>query len=119
MALFHLVLFTLNFRQMNQSVSMKRVRRNNPVSFKYYSTFSGCSQSSKCAVTFSRGLEGLMTGNRIFTENHDLYQFSEYKITLANSTGNTEARFSYPDESGKVRTVTVRCKVRDYEYGEC
>ena len=75
--------------------------------------------SNARAQSSSMKLEGLITGNRIFTENHDLYQFSEYKITLANSTGNTEARFSYPDESGKIRTVTVRCKVRDYEYGEC
>jgi hypothetical protein len=90
-----------------------------PVSFTYYSDFNGCKKVSKGAVTFINGIEGLFTGSRSFKGSSDYYNFPKHDITLANSTGNSSAKFGYRDASNVRHTVEVQCEVRDYEYGDC
>ena len=88
------------------------------VSFTYYSDFDGLKDLSKSAITFSEGLEGLHTGIRSFKGDEDIYRFLGYKLILANSTGNTSAQFTYPDENGISQSVEVPCDIRDYTYEE-
>lgn len=93
------------------------------VAFTYYSDFDGCKEKSQAGITFSRAsstiTSGLSTGERYFTDTHDIYSFKDKKISFANSTGNTTGRFTYRDQQGKVRTVTLACNVRNYEYADC
>ncbi len=85
-----------------------------PVAFKYYSNFDGCKEKSSAAIVFRVG--DLKTGTRSFTEDKDIYAFTNAKLYFKNSTGNTSGRLSV---NGK-NYVTVQCEVRDYEYlSEC
>lgn len=88
------------------------------VSFTYYSDFNGCQDVSKSAVTFTSGIEGLFTGERTFTETKDIHTYSQYKLSFANSTGNTQGVLRYTDAQGSKQTTQVQCDVRDYEYAE-
>lgn len=90
-----------------------------PVSFNYYSDFDGCTDKSKSAVTFTSGLEGLLTGERSFSKSKDNYKFNGYKISFPDSTGNTSGSFTYTDANGERQTVELACEVRDYTYGDC
>ena len=89
------------------------------IAFQYYSNWSGCSNSSKAAISYDQGREGMVTGTRSFTEKSDIYNFGKERLTFANSTGNTSGRYSYLNSRGKRQTVTLQCDVRDYHYGEC
>lgn len=89
------------------------------VSFVYYSDFDGCKNVNKGALTFTAGLEGLLTGSRTFKGDSDVYTFPENKLTFANSTGNTSGKLHYKDNKGVKRFIPVSCEVRDYEYPEC
>jgi len=90
------------------------------VSYTYYSNFNGCKKVSTSAVSFVNGFDGLYTGTRSFTDSSDNYSFNSYKLTFANSTGNTAGKLTYKDEfSGRTKTVKVKCEVRDYEYTDC
>lgn len=89
------------------------------IAFQYYSNFNGCTNSSKAAISYDQGREGMVTGKRSFTEKSDIYAFGKEKLTFANSTGNTTGRYSYINSKGSRRTVTLQCDVRDYHYGEC
>lgn len=90
------------------------------VSYTYYSNFDGCKKVSSAAVNFNSGIEGLFTGKRSFTRSTDRYTFNDYKLTFANSTGNTTGKLTYKDfETNKKQTVTLQCEVRDYEYADC
>lgn len=90
-----------------------------PVSFNYYSDFDGCADKSKSAVTFTSGLEGLITGERSFSKSKDNYNFTGHKISFPDSTGNTSGSFTYTDPNGVKQTVELACDVRDYEYVDC
>ena len=84
------------------------------------SNFNGCKKVSTSAVSFQSGLDGLSTGTRSFTDSSDNYVFNSYKLSFANSTGNTTGKLSYKDEStGRIKSVKVSCDVRDYEYTDC
>ncbi len=90
------------------------------VSYTYYSNFNGCKSSASGAVSFKKGLEGLHTGTRSFTDSSDIYNLGSYKLTFANSTGNTTGKLTYKDPStGATKTAKMTCSVRDYEYSEC
>ena len=90
------------------------------ISYTYYSNFNGCKKISTSAVSFQSGIEGLFTGTRSFTDSSDNYSFTNYKIVFKNSTGNTTGKLTYKDaRTGKSKTVTLQCEVRDYEYGDC
>lgn len=96
-----------------------------PVSFVYYSSFDGCEDKSKAAVTFHEGIGmDLHTGTREFVGDKDVYKFTQDKeeavrLTFADSTGNTSGTLRYTDMNGESKTVEVQCEVRDYHYGEC
>lgn len=90
------------------------------VSYTYYSNFDGCRKISNAAVNFTSGIEGLVTGKRSFTGNQDRYQVDGHELRFANSTGNTSGKLIYVDEeTGKNKSVTLQCLVRDYEYADC
>lgn len=91
------------------------------ISFTYYSNYNGCQKVSKAAISFTKGFEGLFTGKRRFSGSQDIYRLNGgHKLILSNSTGNTSAKLTYPDDlSGKKKTMTFQCEVRDYEYGDC
>ena len=92
-----------------------------PISFNYFSDFDGCKPKSQAALSFTQGREGLSTGVRTFPKDKDMYLFNgKYRLTLANSTGNTSATFSYTDEETNSRkSVELQCDIRDYEYTDC
>ncbi len=96
-----------------------KLKDGSPVAFRYYSNFNGCVNVSKGGVTFTKGLEGLLTGTRSFQDGKDIYSFPSHRITFADSTGNTSGKFRYKDDHGVFHTVTVTCEIRDYEYSEC
>lgn len=97
-----------------------KLRNGTPVSYTYYSNFNGCKSVSTSAVQFSSGFEGLLTGTRSFSETSDNYTFNSFKLSFANSTGNTTGKLTYKDPStGYTKTVTLQCEVRDYEYSDC
>lgn len=90
------------------------------VSYTYYSNFNGCKKVSTAGISFQDGKEGMYTGTRSFTTSSDNYTFNSYKLSFKNSTGNTTGKFIYKDaRTGKTKTVTLQCEVRDYEYGDC
>lgn len=90
------------------------------VNFTYYSNFDGCKKVSTAGLSFQGTIEGMNTGTRSFTTSSDIYNLKNYKIIFKNSTGNTTGRFTYNDAStGKAKTVTLQCEVRDYEYSDC
>lgn len=108
------------------SLSMKlegacagKLSNGTSIAFEYYSNFDGCKNSAKAALSYDQGREGALTGSRSFTEKSDIYNFGNTRLTFANSTGNTTGKYRYTDSRGIVRTVTLQCDVRDYEYGEC
>lgn len=88
-----------------------------PVSFNYYSDFNGCGDTSKSAVTFTSGIEGLFTGERVLGEK-DVHTYPQHRLTFANSTGNTDGTLQYTDSEGTKQNVQVQCDIRDYEYAE-
>lgn len=87
------------------------------VSFNYYSDYNGCIDTSKSAVTFTSGIEGLFTGERKLGEK-DVHTYPQHRLSFANSTGNTEGTLHYTDAQGARQSVKVLCDVRDYEYAE-
>ena len=90
------------------------------VSYTYYSNFNGCKSVSSAAVSFGKGIEGLYTGTRSFTDSSDNYSLGAFRLSFANSTGNTTGKLTYKDPStGATKTVKVECSVRDYEYSDC
>ena len=89
------------------------------VSFTYFSDFDGCKKTSKGAIAFHSGIEGLITGSRSFKSGKDYYNFAKNDLTFADSTGNTSGQLGYRDESNKRHVIEVQCEVRDYEYAEC
>ncbi len=90
-----------------------------PVSFTYYSNFDGCKDVSKSAISFTSGLEGLLTGSRVFKDSKDNYNFPKYKLSFPDSTGNTSGTFSYKDANDQPVSVELQCEVRDYSYADC
>lgn len=87
------------------------------VGMNYYSDFDGCKKTSKSAVTFTSGIEGLFTGTRTLAQE-DVHSYPQHRLTFANSTGNTEGTLQYTDTQGVKQSVKVLCDVRDYEYAE-
>ena len=94
------------------------LRDGTAVSFKYFSNFNGCTARATAALTYTKGMEGLLTGTRSFTDTTDRYSFPQTSVSFANSTGNTSGTFKYFD-GRYTRSVTVQCEVRDYEYSDC
>jgi hypothetical protein len=90
-----------------------------PVSFTYYSNFDGCSNVSKSAISFTSGIEGLLTGSRSFKGGRDFYNFPKYDLSFPDSTGNTSGTFGYRDANNERQTVELQCEVRDYSYADC
>lgn len=90
-----------------------------PVSFTYYSDFNGCKNTSKSAISFHSGIDGLLTGSRSIKGSKDYYNFPRHDLTFANSTGNTSGTLGYRDENNQRHVIKVQCEVRDYEYSEC
>lgn len=95
---------------------------NVPVNFKYYSDFDGCKEKSAAAISFS-STEGeeqtLVTGERRFEGDKDIYAFQKTRVVFENSTGNTSGDLSYlNEETGEYQAVVVQCMVRDYHYAE-
>ena len=94
------------------------LRDGSSVSFTYYSNFNGCTSKATAALTYTKGMEGLLTGTRSFTDEKDYYLFPQTSVTFANSTGNTSGTFKYFD-GRYTKSVKVQCDVRDYEYSDC
>jgi hypothetical protein len=88
------------------------------VSFTYYSNFNGCKKTSKGAIAFQSGLEGLITGSRTLSSK-DYYNFPKLDLSFANSTGNTSGKLGYRDQGNVRHVIEVQCEVRDYEYADC
>lgn len=89
------------------------------VSLTYYSNFDGCKKTSKGAVAFHSGIEGLITGSRSFKSGKDYYNFPKNDLTFADSTGNTSGKLGYRDDQNVRHVVVLQCDVRDYEYADC
>jgi hypothetical protein len=99
------------------------------VSFTYFSNFDGCMDKSQAALVFTEGEEGLFTGQRSFTDNHDIYSFTVshngkkteiYRVWFDNMTSRSKGTMRYlNEESGKSEIITLQCLIRDYHYLEC
>lgn len=96
-----------------------KLANGSPIAFQYYSSFDGCKNSAKAAISFDHGRDGMVTGKRSLSERSDSYAFGKIALVFANSTGNTSGKYRYIDRRGDKRSVTLQCDVRDYEYGEC
>jgi hypothetical protein len=90
-----------------------------PVSFTYFSNFNGCQKTSKGAIAFQSGIEGLITGSRTFKSSKDYYNFPKVDLTFADSTGNLSGKLGYRDAANVRQVIEVQCDVRDYEYVDC
>lgn len=102
------------------------------VRFTYYSNFDGCKAKSSAAVSFESGNvlgDGLITGSREFIGEDDIYTFTttesgrtreQVRLTFANMTNQTSAKMRYRNpETGKYKTITLKCDIRNYEYAGC
>ena len=105
---------TMNF----EGTCSGTLRDGTEISFKYFLNFNGCTPRATAGLTYTKGMEGLLTGTRSFTDDKDLYSFPQTSVTFANSTGNTSGIFKYFD-GRYTRSVKVQCDVRDYEYSDC
>ena len=94
------------------------LKNKTPIAFTYYSNFDGCKNTSSAAITFTSGVDGLLTGTRSFKNNKDVYVFPKSSLIFDDSTGNTEGTLKVFDGRAN-QTIQVQCEVRDYEYGEC
>lgn len=99
------------------------------ISFSYFSNYNGCQTNIAGSIHFSpeSDLES-RKGKRSFTDQKDIYSFRSghrilksevYRLTFANSTGNTSGVFDYFDAQGAKQSVTVQCLIHDYEYDDC
>lgn len=130
-AIFFLLLTQVSIASNNMKLegSCQGVLQNGTeVNFTYFSDFDGCQNKINAALSF--GVEthlGDYLGVRAFDEGKDVYSFKSendksieaYRITLADSTGNTEGVLHYRDALSKLQSIIVSCEIRDYEYGDC
>lgn len=127
----HLFLIALSFILLNQVAQAKdsamkyegscsgHLADGTAIALNYYSDFDGCKDTSRSAITFTAGIEGLFTGQRSFTDTKDIYSFSEQRLTFANSTGNTSGKLVIRNAHDEMETVQLQCDVRDYTYADC
>jgi hypothetical protein len=95
------------------------------IDFHYFSNYDGCKTKSEAALVFNGGQEGLYTGERRFTEKHDIYTFSvqqkeKFQLRFDNITGRSDGTMRYLNEdTGKPEKIQLQCLIRDYHYMEC
>lgn len=121
---FSLVVMMFSFSTFATSLHLEgscsgKLLDGSPISFKYYSNFNGCQKVAAAGISYHEGRDNMNTGTRSFTEKSDIYKFGTTRVVLANSTGNTSAKYRYTDKRGDRQSVILQCEVRDYEYGEC
>ncbi len=122
--IFSLVVMFFSFSTFAASLNLQgscagKLADGSPIAFQYYSNYNGCQEVARAGISYQQGREGMVTGSRSFTEKSDIYAFGKVRLVLANSTGNTTAKYRYNDRRGDRRSVTLQCNVRDYEYSEC